>query len=343
MKKNKALRIAAALLVVVAITTCGMTGALAKYVDNFNVEGTAVRAGLFKVVGPGNAVELIEAATDNFLFEGNGVDPEGHALKYANSSMNIIVPGSVIKVKGFPIVNLSEVDVLVKITSLALAINGTAAATMPLYFSAGPTGVAGAFVAGDWVKIEAGNMTAISNALVPTAGEVLKNFPAKAARVAPATWDTNELRLEDFYILWPFDKTTPGTATHIDPLVSDNEDTVYVTRYIHDGICGSLNTITNADDSGGCKQEPLCTGTYQELIGGDTLIGVQQAETLLITQYSHAATCATTPKTANDPIVNGTCITGATGCKELPNTFVDVVPTRHNLQIAVGLSATQID
>ena len=190
MKKNKALRIAVALLVVVLVTTCGMTGALAKYVDAFTIDSSTVRAGLFKVTGPASTYTTFEVA----IYDGD-LGPEAEALGYTglysgSNNDEIIVPGSAVKVNGFKVVNLSEVDVTVSVTGLTVtnALSG---------------------VEGDvtlWYKVGTG---AWQNT-PPTAGQLvgatadLDSFPKAAGG------GTNELTLNDFYILWPFEATGGG-------------------------------------------------------------------------------------------------------------------------------------
>jgi len=226
MKKNKALRIAMALLVVVAITTCGMTGALAKYVDAFaGTDARAARAGLFKVVvGDGTGadfwsipleVELLcdvddTAAGDTEAKLGFNTPPTKAELAsmvaYANGEEeaqaydglelypNIIVPGSVIRVFGtFEVYNLSEVDVEIKVDpAAAFAVTGFSGTSQQLRYSAD---------AGDtWIFNGAGN--AMSDAL--TAKSVTAVVPALSGLGGPGSGELFDI---EFFVFWPFTGT----------------------------------------------------------------------------------------------------------------------------------------
>jgi len=118
MKRNKALRIAAILLTLVLITTCGMVGTLAKYVDTFPGASKLVRAGLFHVVG-----DMTNLTFD--IFEGDGSGAEGNASAYANTGIDdILVPGMRLQAatgSSATIYNYSEVDVYVEVVGFSVA------------------------------------------------------------------------------------------------------------------------------------------------------------------------------------------------------------------------------
>ncbi|MDR2687030.1 MAG: hypothetical protein LBB75_04700 [Oscillospiraceae bacterium] len=105
MKRNKVLRTAAILLALVLISTCAMTGTLAKYVKAFDdASATLVRAGKFGVTMTDFVVDMNAVAYD---FQ-SGYRSAGTDL--------IIVPGLAVKVVGtFSVTNASEVDVEIQI------------------------------------------------------------------------------------------------------------------------------------------------------------------------------------------------------------------------------------
>jgi len=212
MKKNKALRIATALLVAVLVTTCGMTGALAKYVDSFTITSSTVRAGLFKVTGPASTYTTFDVQ----LLDGNKTN-ETNAQAYSAlaANDNIIVPGSMVKVNGFKIVNLSEVDVDVTITGLTVT-GFTGALRYSLNGTSGWTASPPAFTD-----------------LFGSATVRLDSFPKAAGG------GTNEATLSDFYILWPFDNVPSG----LDGQTSANTDTV--DTGIGTGQADDLLTLAN--------------------------------------------------------------------------------------------------
>ena len=119
MKRNKALRIAAILLSLVLISTCAMTGTLAKYATKFeNLGSDVIRAGIFKVTGPADATEIELTAT---LLDGD-MGAEDEAESYGGD-LGIIVPGSVVQLSAeFKVVNLSEVTVEIAIDEDSFAI-----------------------------------------------------------------------------------------------------------------------------------------------------------------------------------------------------------------------------
>jgi len=99
MKRNKILRTAAILLALVLISTCAMTGTLARYVQVFEgKESQLVRAGVFDV--------LID---DEVTID---LDKTASTMDHWDNDEDIIVPGATLVLKGsFDIINNSEVDV----------------------------------------------------------------------------------------------------------------------------------------------------------------------------------------------------------------------------------------
>ena len=212
MKKNKVLRTAAILLALVLLTTCGMTGALAKYVETFTAVGGNVRAGLWKVDAPGAATIGLQAT----LYEGNTTGPTAlvaedqsgvaGAKKYTGS-LDIIVPGTIVKVSGLKIVNYSEVDVQIALTGVTVALTGNSSnvgASIPAYYSVGSTDP------WSWSS----TVPALTS-LLPSGTGVLSSFPAKSG-------SNNEIQLKDFYILWPFENA--GTPVGNAGQLSSNTD-----------------------------------------------------------------------------------------------------------------------
>ncbi|MCL2300705.1 MAG: hypothetical protein FWC27_11250 [Firmicutes bacterium] len=215
MKKNKALRIAAALLVVVAITTCGMTGALAKYIDAFTAEGTAARAGLFKVVVDGADPDgKFQVSLTPTLYcvgsgdcdnEGDPEDPD-HVQAYPGSSLPIIVPGTILKLAGsFLVRNYSEVAVTIDVdTSVPFEITPTfgAAASTALTYSA------------DGITYGAANAVSLAACIQPTGG-------GGVFEVAPLG-GTQSFDVE-VWVKWPF---TIGDGPNTTALPSNSKDTI---------------------------------------------------------------------------------------------------------------------
>jgi len=219
MKKNKTLRIAMALLVVVAITTCGMTGALAKYIDEFSATGTAARAGLFLVVVEGadasgnfpipltikdlyceDPTLAQMGGSADFTTTGANTDyyVETHANPYDNL-VPIIVPGSILRLVGsFKVLNYSEVDVEIApdlddpFTVIGSLLGET---SDDLQFS----------VDGDTFGSTAVLLNAITNA---SGGSMV--VPAKESATG-VTFDV------EFWVLWPFAN---------DDTVGDSDDTI---------------------------------------------------------------------------------------------------------------------
>ena len=113
MKRNKPLRIAAIFLALVLISTCAMTGTLAKYITTFTPNGATVRAGIFKVDG-------VNATGTNYELLEIGLGVEDEAAQYAGdkATTGMIVPGSIVKLLGSSITNYSEVDVVLTIDSI---------------------------------------------------------------------------------------------------------------------------------------------------------------------------------------------------------------------------------
>ena len=266
MKKNKALRIAAALLVVVAITTCGMTGALAKYVDDFPIASKTARAGLFYVTGPGSDHIVFDAQ----LLEADASTPEGHAKAYTGlaANDNIIVPGSVLKVNGAKIVNLSEVDVTVSLGS-SLSISGFGKSGLLLFSKTGAKG--------SWSPT-----LPDATYLLGGTSKDLKSYPAKT-EVSTGVWD-NEATLASFYILWPFDMAG-NCISEEESVQTDGEDTAIGTAqaeallqglgYVeattaHDGECTKSAGDPVGEDGctgllDGCKAVPAKLGDYKDI------------------------------------------------------------------------------
>jgi len=228
MKKNKTLRIAVALFLAVILTTIGMTGALAKYIDDFSGASAKVRAGLFRVYLDG---ETVDPATGNATISlgaslREGDDSAAHnaktAKKYTGSYYDIIVPGSIIKPDdGFKIVNASEVAVKISLDPATFLITNTGAPLpkMDLLYSV-DNGV-------NWFNdttlaaLLATDTTARDNFLAAffgttPAGLVLdpgSNFTTTAGK------QSNTLYCDDLnlLILWPFDKATPAAGETNDP------------------------------------------------------------------------------------------------------------------------------
>jgi len=191
MKKNKALRIAAALLVVVMLTTCGMTGALAKYVDTVEVGSTTVRAGLWRIGGPGASTHTFET----FLLEGDATadtDTETHATPYVTTyptatNDGIVVPGSIIKVKAIEVTNYSEVDVALSFGSIT--VTGLPAGAN-LYWKKDITDTSES-----WKDLSA----------TPPTASLLGVQTLKAYMNYTTTpGDLSTASLSGFYILWPY-------------------------------------------------------------------------------------------------------------------------------------------
>ena len=127
MKRNKFLRMASIILALVLITTIGMTGTLAKYIQPFDeLGGTVARAGLFKILGPGELP--ISVSATNYDGAGVGNDADDVAA-YDGTELALIVPGHMVKVEAeFDIVNLSEVRVAIGFDGLAVTTDGLDAA-----------------------------------------------------------------------------------------------------------------------------------------------------------------------------------------------------------------------
>lgn len=214
MKRNKVLRTAAIIMALVLVSTCGMVGTLAKYVDTFATNSGTVRAGLFKVTGPDTSTVVFDAT----IYDGNnGTEDEAQAYAGLAANKNIIVPGTIIKVNGFPVVNYSEVDVRVTIGDLAFVVNGATEKFDNELLLFSTTGTAGSFTK----TLKAATSTDIlggTNAYMD-----LKSKPA-----AVAAGDTsNEGSTSEFYILWPFaqDAKNEAGAASKDAVASRNTDT----------------------------------------------------------------------------------------------------------------------
>ena len=370
MKKNKALRIAAALLVVVAITTCGMTGALAKYVDSFIVESATVRAGLFQVDGPTSDYVFFDAT----LWEGNLIAAEDHAQAYDglfNGDINqqIIVPGSAIKVKGFKIVNYSEVDVDISFAGgIDVAIKGFEDVEFWFNATGDVSGTATALPTdpqNEWqntpltfddiAPVGAVAATTSAGALIPDTYR-LKSFPAAAT----AGDQSNELLLSDFYILWPFSNTKiDGNALGLDGIESINPDRVNV--WTHDGMCTGIAGFGEDTCTGllpGCNPLPALSTAA----ASDTLIGVNQAAALLNiaganpTRNIHKCGLASGTRSVNPTTKVVTYTLGAEldlsgdedtcldkGCFQLNDAGYHDELTGNILKVAVTVKAVQVD
>ena len=334
MKKNKAIRIAIALLVVAVLTTCGMTGSLAKYVDEFKAEGLVVRAGLFDV----RAEPKVELEGELWCYSADGsltaaLATEGNALKYADTgslpasgsppvkttAANIIVPGSLIKVKGFEIINYSEVDVTVALKELKITIPTVGGKKMPLYYcldtTPAPVTMSPTSDGKDgWTAIPA---TGLITGLIPTGATQpqLKSYPFAAAGTTAAEKISNVYTTPSFWILWPF------------------------------GITGTAPEGIGAD------------GVQGQQWADDTVIGKAQATALLTgagpvaATYTHVSGCTTV--TGTFPVTNTTalganCVAGATGCCKATSgvpadaVYVDAA-TSHLVKIEATVNAVQID
>lgn len=216
MKKNKFLRTAAVLLALVLVSTIGMTGALAKYITDFTATSTTVRAGLFWVTGPGTTDAIIGAD----LYEGDMSAGENEAMAYSGSSLDIIVPGSIMKACPFTVTNWSEVDVEIAIDSLTCA-----AGAIPLKFSVGElVADPGPDVPANWVWED--DITDLDLADILGASGLLKSKPAAVAAALP----TNEITVTpNLYILWPFGQDVAAVidtdmVTVLTPAVTDKTD-----------------------------------------------------------------------------------------------------------------------
>lgn len=190
MKRNKVLRIASVLLVLALVTTVGMTGALAKYVKDFPVATNKVRAGLFRVTGPGTS----EAILGTTLYDGKNVAEEVEQKKYTESTLGIIVPGTIIRVDKFKVVNYSEVDVALTIKSIALNAVGTTTTLNPAlrYSIDGGTG---------WKEFTEANLKADSPTILGATNATLTAYPKGAAAAAKEI-------TPNLLILWPYDNDT---------------------------------------------------------------------------------------------------------------------------------------
>lgn len=232
MKRNKVLRIASVLLVLALVTTCGMTGAMAKYVDTFNTASSKVRAGLFRVTGPGET-----DASLGLLIDTDGSGNETNATKYAaDTARAIIVPGSVLETGAFTITNYSEVDVDITLTDFAAPVT-----SMPLLFCR-----TNSATASDWKAI--GDITA---------ADILDGSNSTVRLDAKSKGGTTSIEIPKLYFKWVYEAETPNTNAKDTDLGESVADYLLATAEVpcenltgcdgagaHDGACGYKAAVT---------------------------------------------------------------------------------------------------
>ena len=326
MKRNKTLRIATILLALVLVSTLAMVGTLARYVDNFDGETRAVRAGLFRVT-TGDITESV-----NFIrLDGCAtVDSDVHVHAYDEpdapnpEDATIIVPGSVIVVDGYiTIQNFSEVTVDVTMVDLLL-VGPLAADGMPLMVrvnAADPWLLVDDMTDAMWADL-AEDALSLAPGGTPTVTEV-----GGAIRMPPGPSVAGAAPVEanvyvNLQILWPFGRGCEALCD--DDCGYCDEGGV--------GVDGEESIHTNYDD---------------------TLIGWQQADDLL-GPYTPAvpAVLGLCPNPyINDPDVcdcPGACeapvITPAVPAIPARNTFeADDVPGTYYFNLELTLRAVQVD
>jgi len=187
MKRNKFLRTAAVILALVLITTCGMVGTLAKYVESFNSATKTVRAGLFYVVGDTTNLTFTE-------FEGSGSGTDAQIKAYDGDA--ILVPGMVLAPTTIPaskasITNYSEVSVRVAVTGVTI---GGAKAWDGLLIK-----VPG-LNSGNWMTLADFNLLtdAEKTAALTVATPVLAAYPDSSTSATDVT--------PNFQLLWPYSR-----------------------------------------------------------------------------------------------------------------------------------------
>ena len=171
MKKNYFLRAAALLVACCMFGLCTITGTMARYTGKFDASGTAVRAGIFRVIAQDNEGEWIPlggtSTIDLFktLQEANIVNDETDVVAAASGETVIIAPGTGGKFD-IKVQNLSEVAVKILVTDI-----GTGTATVPIEWYVGPPG---AYGTGAWASAFPGIST--GGTLAPQSSETTFTF-----------------------------------------------------------------------------------------------------------------------------------------------------------------------
>jgi len=231
MKKNKALRTAIALLIIVVVSTCGMTGALAKYITGFEGEASIARAGLFlvKIDQDGEKIKF-KADPTVTLYEEiatiGTLTPEGNATKYAGSSLDIIVPGSILRLTAqFDVVNYSEVDVYVSVdpdNAFEVALGGLAAGVPSkdlkfCYEDDTTANTPGILLTTNWLEA---NDADLAKCIVPDTADPSNDITGKFF-IEKGTATTGKTRTftMTLWVVWPFS----GTDEVTNPVEKDTE------------------------------------------------------------------------------------------------------------------------
>jgi len=322
MKRNKFLRTAAVLLALVLVTTCGMVGTLAKYVESFNSATKTVRAGLFYVVGDTTDLTFTE-------FEGSGSGADAQIKAYNDDA--ILVPGMVLAPTTSPvskavITNYSEVSVKVAVTGVTI---GGVKAWDGLLIKV-PT-----LNSGNWMTLGAFN--ALSAAEKTEALTV--TTPVLAAYADSAASTTNVT--PNFQILWPYSRDDAtavgykdgateidwGSVTSHDNYKTGNTDSV-------DTAIGLQQTVDLFDVDAAevpCNKACLTTKDPATCTEGDCVLhekGLENAPCNGTNYTSHLGTCAYKPTTYKLPVSGVDWTVGG---------------TTNELSISFTIQAVQVD
>jgi len=193
MKRNNTLRIAIVLLALVLVSSIGMAGTLARYVDVARVGSATVRAGLWQVrVGAETTT-----ATTTFTLPVGTLSYHGAAAATArigdhSDNLNILIPGSSLQVGGnIEVFNFSEVPAdisLGNVTVSGLATSANLRFGLTLDEARGATPITTA--------------AALQTALADAVGG------AGSALTIPANTTTATNVPVSFFVYWPFQLTT---------------------------------------------------------------------------------------------------------------------------------------
>ena len=268
MKRNKTLRIAAILLALVLVSTCGMVGTLAKYVTDFDMTTNWVRAGLFKVDKEGD----FTAALGVTLLDGDG-STETNAKKY-DGGLNIIVPGSIVTFDDdLTIKNFSEVDVKIALKSIAMEYGpeGSEKTAIPKLMFA--SDISAASTKSGWYSSITALQAAIDTANATTPGTMTEILPAANANLRA---QTGTLTVKpNLYILWPYQAAAEAVAAPAFPGYVDTGSSAANAalpaadvKAINATTAGGTNVLSKDNQDG---------NPY----GTDTTIGEAQADDLL--------------------------------------------------------------
>jgi len=341
MKRNKFLRTAAIVMALVLITTCGMVGTLAKYVEGFTSDTKTVRAGVFWVKG--------DTTTLTFdAWEGDGLGPDDQIGKYGTNE-TILVPG----------MRLIPTKYAAAVPSVSPEVEASRAVIENLSEVAVRVQVTGATISDGWdgllFSIDGSTWEPLGDNV--TAGTFIY-------RITRTTFDLNDL----FSIVEDSAPWTTAASPVLDPLngkVALVPKLQVMWRY-HDGnTAGYMDPITYPGGTGD-DATPIAVGAYGKDGAAstrtdtqDTAIGIAQAKAHLTggagyvadAPAVHAGTCtinAGAPGTGVMPKdINASANTCVAGCvdivKFVPGTYQANPLTPNKLSISFTVQAVQVD